>query len=162
MSPEADAADVTSLRAKPQAVLFLGDRGGHRPADRFEQLAPVLAGRGIELTYTEIVSDLNPENLGKYDALVIYANTTEISMGQEKALLDYVAGGGGADVSAGAKHTRAAAVFLTGSVAEKGAQAHRGTSVDQVAAQHIGQDKPLPAHGLTNEEAGTACGAEFS
>ena len=76
-------------------MLFLGDRGPHRPADRFEQLAPVLAGRGIELTYTEKVSDLNPETLGKYDALVIYANTTQISKDQEKALLDYVAGGGG-------------------------------------------------------------------
>ena len=32
----------------------------------------------------------------------------------------YVAGGGGADVSAGANHTRAAAVFLTGSVPERG------------------------------------------
>jgi putative membrane-bound dehydrogenase-like protein len=94
-SPEVHAADDPSPEAKPLAVLFLGDRGGHRPADRFEQLAPVLAGRGIELTYTEEVSDLNPENLGRYDALVIYANTTQISEEQEKALLDYVAGGGG-------------------------------------------------------------------
>ena len=87
------AADLP--QAKPLSVLFLGDRGAHRPADRFEQLAPVLAGRGIELTYTEKVSDLNAETLGKYDALVIYANTTQISKDQEKALLDYVAGGGG-------------------------------------------------------------------
>jgi putative membrane-bound dehydrogenase-like protein len=77
------------------AVLFLGDRGHHAPADRVEQLAPVLAGRGIDVTYTEALSDLNPDNLGKYDALVIYANTTEIGKDQEKALLDYVAGGGG-------------------------------------------------------------------
>ena len=52
----------------------------------------------------------------------------------------YVAGAGGADVSAGANHTRAAAVFLTGSVPQRGAQAHLGVSADQVAAQHIGQD----------------------
>ena len=55
----------------------------------------MLAGRGIEVTYTEKISDLNPETLGKYDALLIYANTTRISKDQEKALLDYVAGGGG-------------------------------------------------------------------
>ena len=57
----------------------------------------------------------------------------------------YVAGAGGADVSAGANHTRAAAVFLTGSVPVRGAQAHLGVSVDQVAAKQIGQDTPLPS-----------------
>jgi putative membrane-bound dehydrogenase-like protein len=81
--------------SRPLSVLFLGDRGHHRPADRYAQVAPVLAGRGIEVTYTETVSDLNPETLRNYDALLIYANTTRISKDQEKALLDYVAGGGG-------------------------------------------------------------------
>jgi putative membrane-bound dehydrogenase-like protein len=89
------AAATASPRGKPLTVLFLGDRGGHHPADRFEQLAPVLAGRGIELTYTEKTSDLNAETLSKYDALVIYANTTRIAKDQEKALLDYVGAGGG-------------------------------------------------------------------
>lgn len=93
--PVLHAADPPSSKAKPLKVLFLGDRGGHHPADRFEQLAPGLAGRGIELTYTEKTSDLNAETLGKYDALIIYANTTQIAKSQEKALLDYVAGGGG-------------------------------------------------------------------
>jgi uncharacterized protein len=74
--------------SKPLSVLFLGDRGNHRPAERYPQIAPVLAGRGIEMTYTEKVSDLNPETLGKYDAVLIYANTTRISKDQEKALLD--------------------------------------------------------------------------
>src|SRR4051812_40818855 len=82
--PAVPAADPPSPRGKPLAVLFLGDRGAHHPADRFEQLAPVLAGRGIDLTYTEAVADLNAETLGKYDALVIYANTTQITKDQEK------------------------------------------------------------------------------
>lgn len=77
------------------SVLFLGDKGLHRPADRYAQLAPVLAGRGIALTYTENLADLNPDTLGKYDALLIYANTTRIGKDQEKALLEYVANGGG-------------------------------------------------------------------
>jgi uncharacterized protein DUF1552 len=74
----------------------------------------------------------------------------------------YVAGAGGADVSAGANHTRAAAVFLTGSVPLRGAQAHLGVSVDQVAAMHIGQDTPLPSLELSIEEAVLACEATFS
>jgi uncharacterized protein len=94
-SPDVHAADPASPKGKPLAVLVLGDRGPHRPFERFQQLAPVLAGRGIELTYTDKTSDLNAETLGKYDALAIYANTTQISKEQEKALLDYVEGGGG-------------------------------------------------------------------
>ena len=68
------AADPPAPKGKPLAVLFLGDNGQHRPPDRFAQIAPVLAGRGIDVTYTEKISDLNPETLGKYDALIIYAN----------------------------------------------------------------------------------------
>ena len=80
--------------APPLKVLFLGDRGHHEPADRAAQITPVLAGRGIEVTYTERLDDLNPETLAKYDALLIYANINEITPAQEKALLDYVEGGG--------------------------------------------------------------------
>jgi len=76
-------------------VLFLGDQGLHRPADRAAQLTPVLAGRGIHLTYTENLGDLNRETLARYDALLIYANINEITPGQEKALLGYIEGGGG-------------------------------------------------------------------
>ncbi len=94
-NPDIHAAEPPLSKGKPPAVLFLGDRGPHRPFERFEQLAPVLAGRGIEVVYTEKMSDLNPETLGKYDALLVYANITRIGKEQEKALLDYVAGGGG-------------------------------------------------------------------
>ena len=47
---------------KPLKVLFLGDNGHHRPAERFRQLEPVLAKRGIELTYTDKADDLNAED----------------------------------------------------------------------------------------------------
>ncbi len=77
------------------SVLFLGDRGHHRPADRAAQFTPVMDDRGIDVTYTEDVSALNAANLAKYDALIVYANTDEIRPDQEKALLDYVEGGGG-------------------------------------------------------------------
>jgi putative membrane-bound dehydrogenase-like protein len=86
----ARAGEPSSLK-----VLFLGDRGHHRPADRAAQLIPVMALRGVDVTYTEKTSDLNPETLAKYDALIVYANTTRIEPAQEKALLDYVEGGRG-------------------------------------------------------------------
>ena len=74
----------------------------------------------------------------------------------------YVAGAGGADVSAGANHTRAAAVFLTGAVPERGPRAQLGVSVDQMAAKQIGQDTPLPSLELSIEESVLACEAAFS
>src|SRR5271156_4618530 len=76
-------------------VLFLGDQGHHRPADRAAQITPVLAGRGIDVTYTEKLADLNPQNLASYDAILVYANIDEIGTIDEKSLLDYVRGGGG-------------------------------------------------------------------
>src|SRR5205823_10736142 len=83
------------LAAEPLKLLFLGDNGHHQPAARFAQLAPVLKERGIDLIYSDKVADLNSQTLGKYDGLVIYANTTQISPEQEQALLDYVASGKG-------------------------------------------------------------------
>lgn len=90
-------AGVPSLAAEPAPLklLFLGDRGHHQPAARFKDLQPVMAGRKIELVYTENVGDLNAETLGKYDGLVLFANIDEIKPEQAKALLDYVAGGKG-------------------------------------------------------------------
>ncbi|MFL5342416.1 MAG: PVC-type heme-binding CxxCH protein [Gemmataceae bacterium] len=80
---------------KPLKILFLGDRGHHQPAARFRQLQPVLAKRGIDLVYTESADALNPKVLAGYDGLLVYANIDEIKPEQEKALLDFVAGGKG-------------------------------------------------------------------
>lgn len=79
----------------PFSLLFLGDNGHHQPRQRFEQLSPVMKARGIDLTYTDDVRELNKESLSNYDGLVIYANTTEISPQQETALLEFVASGKG-------------------------------------------------------------------
>ncbi|VTT97291.1 secreted glycosyl hydrolase : Putative membrane-bound dehydrogenase OS=Singulisphaera acidiphila (strain ATCC BAA-1392 / DSM 18658 / VKM B-2454 / MOB10) GN=Sinac_2812 PE=4 SV=1: ThuA: Cytochrom_C [Gemmataceae bacterium] len=84
------AADPPKLN-----VLFLGDAAGHKPAERFKILQPVLAKRGIALTYTDKLDDLNAKTLAGYDALVIYANHTKITPEQEKALLDYAESGKG-------------------------------------------------------------------
>jgi uncharacterized protein len=76
-------------------VLFLGDNGHHRPAERFRQIQPVLAARNVAVEYTDRASALNPRTLASYDALLIYANIEKITPEQEKALLDYVAKGKG-------------------------------------------------------------------
>ena len=84
------SAATTGLR-----VLFLGDNGHHRPADRFKQIQPVLANKGIEAVYTDDLADLNAARFAGFDCLVVYANHTRIAPEQEKAVLDFVAAGGG-------------------------------------------------------------------
>src|SRR5438477_8699501 len=88
-------ATIQAAEPAKLKVLFLGDNGHHQPRARFGQLQPVLAKRGIDLVYTDKVTDLNPATLAGYDALAIYANTEAISPEQEQALLDYVANGKG-------------------------------------------------------------------
>jgi putative membrane-bound dehydrogenase-like protein len=89
----------TSMFNPPQAeelrVLFLGDNGHHRPADRFKQLRPALAAKHIDLVYTDSLADLNSAKLAGFDALAIFANHTEIAPEQEAALLKFVSDGGG-------------------------------------------------------------------
>jgi putative membrane-bound dehydrogenase-like protein len=88
-------ATATAADERPIKLLFLGDNGAHRPADRFRQLQPVLAKRGIVLEYTDSAKLLEAKMLAAYDGLVIYANTTRIEPEQEKALLEFVEGGKG-------------------------------------------------------------------
>lgn len=84
-----------SQAAEPLSVLFLGDKGHHRPADLAGRLIPALRKKGIELTYTEEVGSLHPDKLKDFDGLLIYANIDQIEPDQEKALLDFVASGKG-------------------------------------------------------------------
>ena len=79
----------------PLKVMFLGDKGHHKPAERFAQLEPVLASRGIDLVYTENLADLDPKVLEAYDALAVYANIESITPAQEAAIVEYVRGGKG-------------------------------------------------------------------
>ncbi|HEV3142836.1 MAG TPA: PVC-type heme-binding CxxCH protein, partial [Gemmataceae bacterium] len=76
-------------------VLFLGDNGHHRPADRFRELQPAMAKRNIDITYTDKPDALDPKILSKYDGLIVYANIDEITPAQEKALLEFVESGKG-------------------------------------------------------------------
>ncbi|GAB3701612.1 hypothetical protein GCM10027592_29970 [Spirosoma flavus] len=84
-----------SSRARRTEILFLGDNGHHRPIERVPQLMAALGNRGINITYTDKLEDLNADNLNKYDGLLIYANWDSLPKPQEKALLDYVSSGHG-------------------------------------------------------------------
>jgi hypothetical protein len=131
----------TAATPKPRFAAFYVPHGA-----TMDKWTPAKEGAGFE--FTEILKPLEP-----------YRDRINVISGLAHP---YVAGAGGADVSAGANHTRAAAVFLTGSVPARGAQAHLGVSADQVAAQHIGQDTPLPSLELSIEESVLACEASFS
>jgi hypothetical protein len=61
-----------------------------------------------------------------------------------------------------ANHNRSAAAFLSGAFAETGAQPSLSITVDQIAAQKIGQDTPLPSLELTIEEPSLNCGDGLS
>lgn len=93
-------AVLTLLLAVPATaadlrLLFMGDRGHHQPARRFQELAPVLESRGIVLQYTERMEDLNAKTLDGYDGLILYANIDTIAKAQADAVLAYVAQGHG-------------------------------------------------------------------
>jgi type 1 glutamine amidotransferase len=86
----------TAAPPKRISVLFLGHNSTHHDSARFApMLRDALKPDNIDIVYTADPNDLTPANLAKYDALMIYANHTNITPDQEKALLDYVAGGKG-------------------------------------------------------------------
>lgn len=77
-------------------VLFLGNVGKHHDATKYAPwLAISLFKIGVNVTYTTDLNDLNPENLNKYDGLIIYSNHDIISPSQEAALKGFVEGGKG-------------------------------------------------------------------
>jgi hypothetical protein len=69
-----------------------------------------------------------------------------------------LAGGQGSD--AGADHARSAPVFLSGASPQRGA-VHAGRTLDQVLAEHIGQETPLPSLELSLEEVALNCGSGY-
>jgi hypothetical protein len=102
---------------------------------------PSAEGAGYELT--PILQPLKPF----YDQAVIVSD-----------LRHALAYGSGAT----ANHNRSAAAYLSGAFAETGAQPSLGVTVDQLAAQQIGQDTPLPSLELTIEEPSLNCGDGLS
>ncbi len=82
--------------ARRVEILFLGHTSTHHDSGRFApMLKTALAQYGFNFSYTTDPADLNAANLAKYDALMVYANHEKITPDQEKALVDFVAGGKG-------------------------------------------------------------------
>jgi hypothetical protein len=99
---------------------------------------------GKDFAFTETLAPLE-----KYrDRLTIVSN-----------LAHPAAGGVGSD--AGADHARSAAVYLSGVHPEKDS-IRVGPTIDQIAAEKIGQDTPLPSLELSIEEVALSCGAGFA
>ncbi|QHW00100.1 PVC-type heme-binding CxxCH protein [Spirosoma endbachense] len=87
---------TTETTARRGEVLFLGNRSKHHDSGKYAPwLAISLFKKGVNLTYTVNVNDLNPENLAKYDGLIIYANHDSLPPAQESALKAFVEGGKG-------------------------------------------------------------------
>ena len=106
-----------------------------------DKWTPAQEGKGFE--FTEILKPLE-----KYrDRLVVVSN-----------LAHPQAAGVGSD--AGADHARSAAVFLSGAHPEK-ESVHVGTTIDQIVAEKLGQDTPLPSMEVAIEENGLNCGAGY-
>ncbi|MHA4742538.1 PVC-type heme-binding CxxCH protein [Dyadobacter sp. MSC1_007] len=77
-------------------VLFLGHNSKHHDSGKYAPwLSVKLFKSGINLSYTVDPNDLNPENLKKYDGLIIYANHDSLSPSQESAMKVFVEGGKG-------------------------------------------------------------------
>lgn len=77
-------------------ILFLGHASDHHPSAQYAPiLAAALAQDGINITYTDKPTDLNPETLSYFDGLILYANHDSITVAEEKALLDFVEHGKG-------------------------------------------------------------------
>lgn len=75
-------------------ILVLGHESEHHNSEKLMMyLETPLFQKGINLTYTTDVNDLNSEKLNNYDGLMIYANHTEITPEQESALKSYIEGG---------------------------------------------------------------------
>ena len=88
-------AQTPAARRKLE-VLFLGHKSQHHDSAKFApMLKEALASEAFSFSYTDDLKDLNDANLAKYDELIVYANHTRIAPEQEKALLDFVAGGKG-------------------------------------------------------------------
>ena len=136
MIPAATLLGQTAAKARTRLGAIYFPHGAIMPL-----WTPAAEGAGFELT--PILQPLKPF----YDQINIISDLRHAN-----------AYGSGAT----ANHNRSAAAYLSGVFAETGAQPSLGITVDQIAAQKIGQDTPLPSLELTIEERSLNCGDGLS
>jgi len=136
MVPAATAFGQTAAVAKTRFGAIYFPHGAIMP-----KWTPVGDGPGFELT--EILQPLKA-----------YQDRLTVVSGLSHAL----AYGSGAT----ANHNRSTATFLSGAFAKVGAQPQLGVTMDQVAAQKIGQGTPIPSIELMIESSSVNCGDGLS
>jgi len=107
-----------------------------------DKWTPATQGKGFQ--FTEILTPLEKFR----DQICVVSNLAHAN-----------AGGVGSD--AGADHARSAAVFLSGAHPEK-ETIRVGTTIDQIVAQRLGQETPLPSMELSIEDVASSCGAGYA
>jgi hypothetical protein len=137
MLPAATALAQTAARGRTRFGAIYVPHGA-----TMDKWTPATEGAGFELS--EILQPLKPF----YDRINVISDLSHPQ-----------AYGGG---SATSNHNRSAATFLSGAHAEAGPRAHLGITMDQFAAQHIGQDTPLPSVEMMIEDATLSCGDGLS
>ncbi|BCU78355.1 PVC-type heme-binding CxxCH protein [Luteolibacter sp. LG18] len=88
--------------ARRLEVLFFGaptaNGPHHDPIERYREAKKHLGVSGINLSYSESLADLNPSELNRYDAVLLYGNWPKVTGDQQKAitsLVEYVEAGHG-------------------------------------------------------------------
>ena len=137
MLPAATALAQTAARGRTRFGAIYVPHGA-----TMDKWTPATEGSGFELS--EILQPLKPF----YERINVISDLSHPQ-----------AYGGG---SATSNHNRSAATFLSGAHAEAGPRAHLGITRDQFAAQHIGQDTPLPSVEMMIEDATLSCGDGLS
>ncbi len=102
------------------------------------------SAEGASFEFSEILEPLEPFR----DRVCVVSNLAHPA----------VAPWSGEDTGGAENHVRAAAVFLSGAHPVKKNEAHVGVTIDQVAAQHVGQDTPLPSIEMSIEPLNLNCG----
>ena len=136
MLPAAAALAQTAAATRTRLGCIYFPHGAIMP-----KWTPATEGAGFELS--EILQPLKP-----------FHSQINVISGLEHAQ----AYGSGAT----ANHNRSAASFLSAAHAQTGAKPHLGVTLDQLVAQKIGQETPLPSLELMIEEATVNCGDGLS
>ena len=137
MVPAATALAQTAARPRSRLACIYIPHGV-----TMEKWTPAGEGRGFE--FSEILKPLEPFR----DRLNVLSNLAHAP----------VAPWSGEDTGGAENHVRAAAVFLSGAHPVKKNEAYVGVTVDQLAAQQVGQDTPLPSVELSIEPLNLTCG----
>ena len=137
MVPAATALAQTAARPRTRMGCIYIPHGA-----TMDKWTPAGEGRGFQ--FSEILQPLEPF----LDQVCVISDLAH----------QPVAPWSGEDTGGAENHVRAAAVFLSGAHPVKKNEAHVGSTVDQIAAQYVGQDTPLPSIEMSIEPVNLACG----